>query len=124
MCLFRRICSIGRALIAELLHTHFSFSLVPPAQVAEVLNLKQGTVQLHPTLAGALESRSGASGDFRNWTKELASDWQIDNLLAAHSGALLASENTGESIAKRLLFALKLAEPVLAGHDLMYRKKE
>jgi hypothetical protein len=99
-----------------------TFMFIPTPKVAEILTLKQGTVQLHPTLAGALERKAGASDDFRAWVKQLITDWDAANLLAAHSGALLAVENTGQSIRDRISFALTLAEPVLVAHDLIYGK--
>jgi len=75
-------------------------------------------VGFHPTLAKALEKRAGASADFRKWANELIERWQeAKNLCAAHTGALLAGENRGDSIYARLLKALDKVEKTLKSHE-------
>ena len=78
-------------------------------------------VSFHPTLAKVLERRAGAVQDFRDWATELIERWRdTQNLCAAHTAALLASENHGDSIHTRLLQALEKIEPVLAAHEKKY----
>jgi hypothetical protein len=76
------------------------------------------SVGYHPTLAKALEQRAGAAGDFRDWANELNRNWKdAKNLCAAHTGALLARDNKGESIHARMVKALKKVESTLEAHE-------
>jgi len=75
-------------------------------------------LSFHPTLSKALEKRAGAAEDFRSWAAELIEDWgDVENLCAAHTGALLARENKGASIPDRLQKALQKCEPKLRTHE-------
>jgi hypothetical protein len=75
-------------------------------------------VSFHPTLAKALERRPGAAGDFRAWAEQWIEDWQdAENLCAAHTAALLARENNGEPIHKRLRKALDKVGGTLQAHE-------
>jgi hypothetical protein len=75
-------------------------------------------LSFHPTLAKALEKRAGAARDFREWADELIESWRdVENLCAAHTGALLARDNRGESIHSRLLRALDKAGNTLESHE-------
>ena len=79
------------------------------------------SVSFHPTLAKVLEKRAGAAQDFRDWANELITRWKhAKNLCAAHTTALLAADNRGESIHARLLQALEKVEPVLKAHQDKY----
>ncbi len=61
----------------------------------------------HPTLRQALEKRKGAGQDFRDWALELAKGWRdAENLCAAHTTALTAANNRGDSLHDRILAAL------------------
>lgn len=61
----------------------------------------------HPTLRQALEKRKGAGQDFRDWARELAESWRdAENLCAAHTTALIATQNEGASLHDRILAAL------------------
>ena len=85
-------------------------------QLARRLGLGD-SVSFHPTLAKALQRRSGASGDFRDWAEELIGNWgKAENLCAAHTASLLATENDGEPIRKRLERALSRVEKTLQAH--------
>lgn len=76
------------------------------------------SVSFHPTLAKALERRSGAVQDFRDWASELIESWQhAENLCAAHTAALLDRDNRGDSIHDRLLKALEKIGKTLAAHE-------
>ena len=76
------------------------------------------SVSFHPTLAKALDQRAGAAADFRDWANELIDDWQdAENLCAAHTAALLARDNRGESIHARLLAALDKVGKTLKSHE-------
>ncbi len=75
-------------------------------------------LNFHPTLAQALESRPGAAQEFRNWAKELASNWsEAENLCAAHTAALLARDNRGAPISERIALALVKVENTLRCHE-------
>jgi len=75
-------------------------------------------VSFHLTLAKALEKRAGAAGDFREWANELIERWQdAENLCAAHTAALLARDNRGDSIHDRLLAALDKVSGTLKSHE-------
>jgi hypothetical protein len=75
-------------------------------------------VSFHPTLAKALERRPGAAGDFRSWAEQLIEGWRdAENLCAAHTAALLARENNGEPIHKRLRKALDKVSGTLQTHE-------
>jgi hypothetical protein len=106
----------------QTVHVDDTFMFIPTPKAAEVLTFKQGTIQLHPTLAGALQQRKGASADLRKWVTALANDWPMTNFCAAHLGSLLGKDNTGQSIKKRIEFALSVAEPALIAHDIRYGK--
>ncbi len=76
------------------------------------------SVSFHPTLAKALEKRAGAAGDFRDWANGLIEQWRdADNLCAAHTAALLATDNGGESVHARLLKALDKVSKTLNSHE-------
>ncbi|MBT8047388.1 MAG: hypothetical protein HKN57_09250 [Xanthomonadales bacterium] len=76
------------------------------------------SVSYHPTLAKALEKRAGAAADFRLWANELNDRWQdAENLCAAHTAALLARNNRGESIHARMVKALEKVEKTLKSHE-------
>jgi hypothetical protein len=78
-------------------------------------------VSFHPTLAKALEQRPGAARDFGDWAAGLIESWRsAENLCAAHTAALLAHENRGESIHKRLNRALDKVGKTLQAHEQKY----
>jgi hypothetical protein len=78
-------------------------------------------VSFHPTLAKALERRPGAAGDFRAWAEQLIEGWRdAENLCAAHTAALLARENNGQPIHKRLRKALDKVGNTLQAHERKY----
>ena len=78
-------------------------------------------VSFHPTLAKALERRPGAASDFRSWAEQLIEGWRdAENLCAAHTAALLARENNGQPIHKRLGKALDKVGNTLQAHERKY----
>jgi hypothetical protein len=79
------------------------------------------SVKFHLTLGKALERRAGAAQDFRDWANGLIEDWKdAENLCAAHTAALLASENRGDSLHLRLVKALRDVSKVLKSHETKY----
>lgn len=75
----------------------------------------------HPTLSMALEKRAGAADEFRYWARALIDDWgDAENLCAAHTQPLLAADNRGDPIARRMEKALKRCEPKLRLHERRY----
>jgi hypothetical protein len=79
------------------------------------------SVSFHPTLAKALEKRPGAARDFREWATGLFERWQdAENLCAAHTAALLARDNRGDSIHARLVKALDKVDKTLKSHEKKY----
>jgi hypothetical protein len=82
---------------------------------------KADVTRLHPTLGAVLERRAGAVTDFRAWTRELVERTRnMENLCAAHSGALLASKNDGASIGARVESAVRNVGGKLAAHERKY----
>jgi hypothetical protein len=78
-------------------------------------------VSFHPTLAKALERRAGAAKDFRAWANELIERWRdAENLCAAHTAALLAVDNRGDSIHARMVNALDKVSGTLDSHERKY----
>jgi hypothetical protein len=78
-------------------------------------------VSFHPTLAKALEKRAGASADFRAWANELIERWKdAENLCAAHTAALLGSDNRGDSIHTRWVKSLDKVSNTLKSHERKY----
>lgn len=76
------------------------------------------SVSFHLTLAKVLEKRPGAVQDFRDWANELIENWKdAENLCAAHTAALLARDNKGESIHDRLVMALEKVSGTLESHE-------
>ena len=79
------------------------------------------SVSFHPTLAKALEPRAGAAQNFRDWVSELIKNWgRAENLCAAHTASLLATENRGDPIRERLERAMCRVEKTLATHERKY----
>ena len=77
-----------------------------------------GILTFHPTLAFALQPGATAATDFLVWAKELAEQWHdAENLCAAHSAALISTQNRGASIHDRILAVRKIASVMLS-----YRK--
>jgi hypothetical protein len=105
---------------SQTLHVDDTLMFYPTPKVAQIFGFKEGTVQLHPTLVGALKRRRGASQDFRAWVRKFVAEWEMTNLCAAHLGVLLGKDNTGASLKSRVESALFVAEPVLIAHDLFY----
>ncbi len=84
--------------------------------------LRKPEVGFHPTLARTLEKRAGASQDFRNWAIQLSERWgATENLCAAHSATLLDANNSGDSIAARMLRAVQKVEKTLKAHEKKYK---
>jgi hypothetical protein len=78
-------------------------------------------LSFHPTLARALEKRAGAAQEFREWATGLIDRWQdAENLCAAHTGALLARDNRGDSIHDRWLKAFEKVNNILNSHESKY----
>ena len=78
-------------------------------------------VSFHPTLAKALEKRPGAARDFRDWANGMIENWRdAENLCTAHTAALLARDNDGDSVRDRLRKALDKVEGTLRSHERRY----
>lgn len=78
----------------------------------------ENRTSFHPTLAKALEKRTGAADDFRAWAKDLIDRWgDTENLCTAHAAALTARENTGASIKDRISKALENVDKTLRKHE-------
>lgn len=76
------------------------------------------SVSFHPTLAKALEKRAGAAEDFRDWAKEMIERWRhAENLCAAHTACLQASDVGNDSIHSRMLKALDKVGKTLRAHQ-------
>lgn len=112
------ILAVHRA--SRTLHVDDTFTYMPlPWPLRLVAPV--GLVRVHMTLPKALERRAGASRDFRRWVEELAQRCQgIENLCAAHSGALMSAKIPGTSIPALLRNALTKAEGVLSAHERQY----
>ena len=82
---------------------------------------KTDLMRFHPTLAKALERRSGAAQDFRQWAEELAERWRdARNLCAAHTAVLLEEKNQGATIHARMLGALDQVASTLRKAEARY----
>lgn len=80
--------------------------------------LKKPEVTFHMTLGGTLEKRAAAVKDFRAWAAGMAERWgEAQNLCAAHSATLLASNNKNTSISAQILTALSKVEKTLKKHE-------
>eukprot|EP00005_Dracoamoeba_jomungandri_P005415 CAMPEP_0174258630 /NCGR_PEP_ID=MMETSP0439-20130205/7589_1 /TAXON_ID=0 /ORGANISM="Stereomyxa ramosa, Strain Chinc5" /LENGTH=299 /DNA_ID=CAMNT_0015342205 /DNA_START=19 /DNA_END=918 /DNA_ORIENTATION=- len=78
-------------------------------------------VSFHKGLLTALQNRSGASEDFRDWANSISSNWaDAQNLCAAHLTYLLAVDNDGPSLHDRLVKSLAGVEWILKLHDKLY----
>jgi hypothetical protein len=89
-------------------------------QAARLLGMTD-VMSFHPTLAKALQKRSGAVGDFRDWATDLAERWRdAENLCAAHTATLTARKNQGASINARMLKALDKVGRTLKAHERKY----
>lgn len=83
--------------------------------------IKKPEVTFHMTLPKTLERRVGAAKAFRRWATQLAEKWsEAENLCAAHSATLLASENKSASVANRILAALQNVEKTLQKHERQF----
>jgi hypothetical protein len=102
------------------IHVDDTFMYIEFPRALRLFGMKD-SLSFHPTLSRALEKRAGAADDFRDWAKALIVDWQdTENLCAAHTGPLLARDNNGASIPKRMQSALRKCEPKLRIHELRY----
>lgn len=102
---------------SKTIHSDDTLMYLQLPRLARALGLGD-SVSFHPTLAKALETRPGASEDFRNWARLLFKQWGgAQNLCAAHTGSLLAVENTGEPLTERLQAALVAVADTLAKHE-------
>ena len=102
------------------IHVDDTFMYIEFTRALRLFGIKD-SLGFHPTLSSALEKRAGAAADFRAWARALIADWQdAENLCAAHTGPLLARDNTGASIPKRMQKALRRCEPKLRIHELRY----
>jgi hypothetical protein len=102
------------------IHVDDTFMYIQLPRLLRLFGAKD-TLGFHPTLSRALEKRAGSVADFRDWAETLIDDWRnAENLCAAHTGPLLARENTGPSIAERLERALRKCEPRLRIHERRY----
>jgi hypothetical protein len=83
--------------------------------------LMKPEVTFHMTLGKTLERRPRAAEEFRSWARQLAEQWgDAENLCAAHSAALLGRDNRSESIANRILEALRKVEKTLQAHEKQF----
>lgn len=79
------------------------------------------SVGFHPTLSSALEKRAGATEEFEAWASKMIEQWKdTENLCAAHTTALLSSENDGDSVHQRMLKALDKIRSTLKTHHDKY----
>ena len=77
-----------------------------------------GRLDFHPTLAKALEQRSGAADDFRQWAIDLAVDWAEAQRVAAAHNAVLDLDR--EELPRLVGEALGRVKPVLDAHRAEY----
>jgi len=78
----------------------------------------KNAMSFHPTLSKVLEKRPGAANEFSEWAEELADKWHdVENLCAAHTAALLASDNDNSSIHDRMINALEKVRKTLTAHE-------
>lgn len=78
----------------------------------------KNAMSFHPTLAKVLEKRPGAVKEFRQWVEELTNAWHnAENLCAAHTATLLASDNNEASIHDRIIKALDKVSSTLLAHE-------
>ena len=102
---------------SKTIHSDDTLMYLRPSLLTGLLGMGD-TVSYHLTLAKALEKRAGAAGDFREWAGELNKRWKdAENLCAAHTAALLARDNQGESIHARMVQALEKVEGTLKSHE-------
>jgi len=102
------------------IHVDDTFMYIQLPRLLRLFGMKD-SLGFHPTLSQALEQRAGAVADFRAWAESLIDDWQdAENLCAAHTGPLLASDNTGASIPDRLQKALRKCGSRLRVHERRY----
>ena len=102
------------------IHVDDTFMYVRLPKVARRFG-RSDLFSFHPTLAQALERRTGAADDFEAWTRELAEQWSdAKNLCAAHTAVLRDENNPGASIHDRILDALEKVRPKLQAHRKKY----
>ena len=102
------------------LHVDDTFTYMPLPWPIRLL-APVGLVRVHMSLPKALERRAGAARDFRRWVEELAERCHgVENMCAAHSGALLIAKTPRTSIPVLLRNALTKAEKTLSAHERQY----
>jgi len=92
-----------------------------PGLISWMTGYSTGQVMIHPGISQALEKRSGAADEFREWMKNLFVNWDVKNLCTAHSGALCEKDNPVPSISERVLEALSQVENTLKHHSNKYK---
>ena len=103
--------------VSQTMHVDDTFMYIKLPRPMRLVGMKD-SLSFHPTLPMALEKRAGAVADFRAWAEGLCSDWRdVENLCAAHTAPLLASDNSGASIHDRLQKALRRCATKLRKHE-------
>ncbi len=112
---FSSVLVLHRA--SKTIHVDDTLMYLRLPKVARLLG-RTDSMTFHPTLAKALEKRTGAARDFRSWAEGLAEGWSdARNLCAAHTAALTAENNRGASIHDRILEALDKTSRTLKAHQ-------
>lgn len=108
---------LAHHLPSKTIHVDDTFNYVPASGLLRFTPFAD-TVSFHPTLAKALQPRPGAAEEFRAWARDLIERWSpAENLCAAHTGALLATENDGAPLHERLVEALEKVQDTLSKHE-------
>ncbi|MGB3051693.1 MAG: hypothetical protein WBB42_11880, partial [Polyangiales bacterium] len=112
---FSSVLVLHRA--SKSIHVDDTFMYIRFPKAVRLLG-RTDSMSFHPTLGKALEKRSGAARDFRQWAGELAERWRdAENLCAAHMATLTAERNRGASIHDRVLEALDKTSRTLKAHE-------
>jgi hypothetical protein len=102
------------------IHADDTFMYIKMPILMRFFGLNDST-SFHLTLARALQKRAGAAVEFQQWADQLIERWKdAQNLCAAHTTNLLASENNGASIHDRLVKALDKVSSTLEAHEQKY----
>jgi len=112
---FSSVLAMHRA--SRTLHVDDTLMYIRLPMLMRFFGLKDA-MSFHPTLSKVLEKRSGAAKEFKQWAEEVAARWHdVENLCAAHTTALLATENQGLAIHDRIIKALEKVQKTLNAHE-------
>jgi len=89
--------------------------------LAKLFGYRNDHFYIHPTVTQALLPSATSGAEFMAWAEQIANEWPIENVCAAHNGVLLKNQNQGKpSVHDRIIDRVNAWKPNLEAHDRKY----